>query len=546
MKQWLKFGIAICLTFILAGISFWWATNLRSSFRNYSTPFSLSREIITAHQPVSLPLTQRVVLVVIDGLENNRTVEMPFLHALQQEGAYLQLTSQPPFETKPNYALLSSGSWPEINGVITTDFGGPLPVDNIFRRIAEAGFSTSAAAHQWWRQLNGNYFTLDSFFYPTNDRPDRALDRKIYRQSLDFIQKAEAQFILVHFSAVAGKNVKELDQLIAGLAQELDWSLDTLIITANQQGDMAPCIAIGKGITPGHHQPANQVDLTTTITALLGISPPTEAQGRILWEIISAPAPIRAALEIARGQVLGEFMAAYVSQLGYAQLTRETLSESALLLDEARRFSKAAVYESAWQKAQAATINLLTLAEKVQTDKIWRGRWLRLPLVLVILAILIFVIHRLDRRQKGVLFISALLYALAYFFFSSLLFNKPLSFPDLASANYSALIKPIAIPAYLSLILVFSGLWLLRLHSHLLLGFCGTYIWLLLLILTGFLCNGIQVTWYLPDPYLSATTLAALYQITLLAPGILFTIVIPWQRKYPPHKEEAGLDQNQV
>jgi hypothetical protein len=96
--------------------------------------------------PSTPPLTERVVLVVIDGLRRDTAAAaMPTLNRLAAQGArYIVRTGEPSL-SYPGWTVIGSGAWQGLSGVTTNWFQGPVPVDSIFREAHGAGLRVVGA-----------------------------------------------------------------------------------------------------------------------------------------------------------------------------------------------------------------------------------------------------------------------------------------------------------------------------------------------------------------------------------------------------------------
>lgn len=529
MEKWFKYGLAFLLVLILAGLGSFWSGKIQQSVLEYETAYSLSRERVASRKPVTPPLSERVVWVVIDKLDEDSFLGMPFLEALRTEGAYMQLRSAQPRTARPTYAVLSSGAWPEINGVIHSDYEKRMPADNLFRRVMEADLTSLAVADNRWSELNGNYFAKSSFYHESIGN-DPTRDQRIFREALDALQNYQGNLVLIHLPDTG--ETLSTDKYLQGLVEELDFSQDTLLVTGGEGGTaLVPLIAAGNKVSPGQYGLADQTDVTATLAALLGITPPTEAQGRALWEMLSVPGQIRAPLESARAQNLLEMASSYTAQISYASLARKDLSEAALLLDEAARYSRACVYESAFQKARQATKILVELMNDIRADKIWRGRWLRLPLVALILAALSLAVIKLTHRQQVLLLAGALVYVAIFAILNQVL-------PSVISAILAALLGiaivwPLRQISRKYTILPAQSVDYPEIAFEYTMPVLGIYFWLTAITLAGFLCDGFSIGWYLPGPRLTSLTLTTLQQMVILAPAPLIALAIPYWDKPP-------------
>jgi predicted AlkP superfamily pyrophosphatase or phosphodiesterase len=96
-----------------------------------------------------------VVLVVVDGLRDDSSREMPYLSRLRETAAIATMKSGQPSFSKPAYAVVSSGAWQESTGVVLNTSPGGLAIDTVFRSARREELAVSMVAHEWWEQVNG-------------------------------------------------------------------------------------------------------------------------------------------------------------------------------------------------------------------------------------------------------------------------------------------------------------------------------------------------------------------------------------------------------
>ncbi|WP_322798202.1 alkaline phosphatase family protein [Thermoflexus sp.] len=286
-----------------------------NSVVEYQSPY-LSSEL---PPPLATPpLTDRVVLVVMDGLrQDTATAAMPTLNRLAAQGArYIVRTGEPSL-SYPGWTVIGSGAWQGLSGVTTNWFKGPVRVDSIFREAQAAGLRPAGAGTGGWQELFGPW--LDRFEVPdvpvaTPEEVDR-LDEAIRERGLALLRDSPARLVLVYFAgpdeyghAFGGASpayqeiVRRTDGRLAWLVAALDLSQTTLVVTTDHghidtggHGGWepivkeVPLVMVGKGIRAGVEGRGTQADIAPTIAALLGIPIPVHAMGRPLMEALDGP-----------------------------------------------------------------------------------------------------------------------------------------------------------------------------------------------------------------------------------------------------------------
>jgi hypothetical protein len=268
--------------------------------------------------PSTPPLTERVVLVVIDGLrQDTAAAAMPTLNRLAARGArYIVRTGEPSL-SYPGWTVIGSGAWQGLSGVTTNWFQGPVPVDSIFREAHGAGLRVVGAGTGGWKELFGPWFDRLEVPDVPLDRPEEVdrLDEALLARGLDLLRDPQARLVLIYFAgpdeyghAFGGASpayremVRRTDERLARVAAAMDLSRETLIVTTDHghidtggHGGWepivkeVPLVMVGKGIQAGVEGQGTQADIAPTVAALLGVPIPTHAMGRPLLEALEGP-----------------------------------------------------------------------------------------------------------------------------------------------------------------------------------------------------------------------------------------------------------------
>jgi hypothetical protein len=243
--------------------------------------------------PSTPPLTERVVLVVIDGLRRDTAAAaMPTLNRLAAQGArYIVRTGEPSL-SYPGWTVIGSGAWQGLSGVTTNWFQGPVPVDSIFREAHGAGLRVVGAGTGGWKELFGPWFDrLEALDVPL-DRLEKVdlLDEALLARGLDLLRDPQARLVLIYFAgpdeyghAFGGASpayremVRRTDERLARVAAAMDLSRETLIVTTDHghidtggHGGWepivkeVPLVMVGKGIRAGVEGQGTQADIAPT------------------------------------------------------------------------------------------------------------------------------------------------------------------------------------------------------------------------------------------------------------------------------------------
>ena len=92
-------------------------------------------------------LVSRVVLVIIDGLRLDLSMEMPCLTRIRRQGASAKSVAVFPSVSQPSWTTLVTGARPELNGAALVNAAyeeiEPIQVDHIFKTARSAGLETA-------------------------------------------------------------------------------------------------------------------------------------------------------------------------------------------------------------------------------------------------------------------------------------------------------------------------------------------------------------------------------------------------------------------
>jgi uncharacterized membrane protein len=264
------------------------------------------------------PLTNRVVLVVVNGMGLGDTEALP---ALQTENVKLlstgaNLFTGPVQPQVPALVTLLTGTTLDLSGGVTLDpaqpsLTSPTPYtqlgqfDNLFAAVKRSKFTTAFfGTSDWFNALPPNLLDAYTAFDPRQPSND------VVGSALDFLKKKSANFTVVQLNAVnraqtsygynslqAIQARQDLNNALARLVGgELDLHSTTLLITGDfdesvKAGDRwtVPLIMLGQAVQPGDKIWGRQEDITSTIAALLGVEIPRHNQGQILSSLLSMP-----------------------------------------------------------------------------------------------------------------------------------------------------------------------------------------------------------------------------------------------------------------
>jgi hypothetical protein len=474
-----------------------------------------------------------------------------------------------PSFSKPNYAVLLTGTWAELNGVTLNAHAGPVATDHLLRRARAAGLRTAVVGDEWWGELVNGQIDYP-YLYPDAETHSPTFDARVTDDASKSLATDRAAFTLIHLCGVdsaghqnggAGSRAylaaaRLADDRVRQIARALDLSADTLIVTAdhgqltrNNGGGSGhgggepevltvPVLLVGKGIRPGRLEPGEVLDTVPTVAALLGVPAPVEAQGKPRWDALAAGEPQRAAWDVAQLDESAEFAKSYLGALegksaGQVDKAVETASAAA---GEAEglyaggRFGEAAARSEEARKALFADL-AGRRAWRVAMDRIRR-----VPLALV-LAVTLPVLAALGGRRRlgaavGVGLLFVLLDGAAYHY----LFRNPWSFSALPGSGVLDFLRLFGIPEYLALALLATPFLLAvsRRRAPAAAGaglafIAGPYLALSWVVAAGYAWNGFTIGRFLPEWNLGYLQLVALVQLGFLLPAaVLLPVGTAW------------------
>jgi hypothetical protein len=384
-----------------------------TSLQSYRSPYVFAD---LRAGPATERLVDRVVVVVVDGLRRDTADRLPELEALRAGGAELTSLAGQPSYSRAGYATLGTGAWPEVHGFLLNSATGRSQVDSLFAETRAHGLKPALVGYSWWTDLFGDDLP-SRWINPGSDDPAKdqfgnlnnsgPVDREVIfaDEAIRILRKHDPDLLYVHFQDTDQKahdfgigpeylrQAHVIGEQIERLVRELDLSRDVLILTADHghiargghggwepEAVQTPLILAGRAIRLGGYGTVDQVDIPATAAALLGVPFPTSAQGRVLWEVLDVPVEARAAKELALGQTQAAFARGYAGVVGGQ-------APDITSLDEAARLLAAGDFQAAFDHAAAARAELQRGVSAARDARIARERLIRLPVLLLVLAL---------------------------------------------------------------------------------------------------------------------------------------------------------------
>src|SRR5919106_1322669 len=277
--------------------------------------------------PETPPLTDEVIVVVVDGLREDVARSLPTFQRVAEGGSWLTAQTSQPSLSLPGWTLLTTGAPPEISGVTTNWYEDRVRVDNLFTSAERAGITTAIVGHAAWKQLYGDVIPEGWF----GGKDDAASDEEVGRQAIRIIRERHPELLVVHLPDVdntghvrgVGPEYREAaeraDAVIARVLEEA--GDDATIILTSDHGHIdagghggsedvvttTPLVVGGPGTVIGASGEVSQADVTPTVAALLGLSRPTHATGTVLVGLLDTSQSSRDEIEEAHAQTAQAF-----------------------------------------------------------------------------------------------------------------------------------------------------------------------------------------------------------------------------------------------
>ena len=303
------------------------------SVTNYRTRHSFRAEL-----PAGPPLTERVLLIVLDGIRADAAETMPFLQKLARRGSSGIVRTGAPSLSNPSRAVMVTGAWQEVHGVTNNSRFEPPPVDSLFSLAKKAGVSTAVAGSYFWGDAFGAHldpgrtrFQRKRLHLGASPQELITWQTESCQGDRDFLAQFDEGLLVVGITAAdsAGHDfggrsepylqvAAAVDACVESLAATLDDGRTTLIVTSDHghidlrghggHGGLedevvnVPLVLTGKAIRSSQGWRAEQVDIAPTICMLLGLPLPATNQGSVLWQSLDVPAELEPALRDRQAQ----------------------------------------------------------------------------------------------------------------------------------------------------------------------------------------------------------------------------------------------------
>jgi hypothetical protein len=292
---------AILLLGGLAGVRAGGAARSFMASTNLSLPPLATAEPVRPASPPPPRLSERVFLVIVDGLRLRDSFGAPYLDWLRQQGIDAVATSHYPTISRPNYVAILTGVPPIWSGVRTNDIRLEVRLDSLMDRAHAAGLQTAFAAD----------YTKSPAYMFTNDFDEihyAPWPNGLVRATRTLVERGYPLVVLLpgevdevgHLRGGASQEYRDavalVDRQLAEALAGIDLERDTVVVVADHghtdrggHGGMepevreVPLIMAGAGVRPGAALgDAELIDIAPTVAALLGLPAPGHGVGRTL------------------------------------------------------------------------------------------------------------------------------------------------------------------------------------------------------------------------------------------------------------------------
>lgn len=304
-------AVAICLAiaygaYTLAGYSWDQVVSYRSPFVDAQAPRPDTPA--PASEATATPAATRVVLVICDGLTLEASRNMNRLELLRQHGTDMVAITPQPSLSYPTWTTILSGAPPDISGVTTNWFEGPVPVETLLDSALSRNRRIAVSAPRDFATLYLSESTAATYF---DEWQNEYMSARYVDEALKLAADYSPDLLLVHLPdadeaghdhGAASVEYQEVTQRMDGdIARLIEGLQDdhTVFVICSDHGHIAPgghggwepevtgvpAVFVGPGVMLGSGT-MPQVDIAPTVAALLGIPVPGQATGRVNREVI--------------------------------------------------------------------------------------------------------------------------------------------------------------------------------------------------------------------------------------------------------------------
>jgi hypothetical protein len=511
-----------------------------------------SQETMPAH-------TSKLVIVLISGLgyESAEEIELPTLEQLKQAGASRQIESKHPTYSQTAWGTIVTGATAEINDAPPIDKPvstlHAIQTDTIFNRASATGLRTALLGSRIWHGLIPPAQVDYPFFI---DGLDAEADETIIEAALPIIEHDDIELILVQFSQLESaalsdgltseaylEAARRIDTYLAQISQAMDLSSSVLMIISDHghlenggyggtepEISYQPLVMVGQNIVPGEYSDARQLDIAPTVTTLLGLAPPTAAQGRILFELLRFSNEDRALAQLRLAQQRVELVETYVS------IVNETYTPvSTVLINDLERAEAIFAEQNingTYELASLVQKQADTEIELARNNRLGQEQLMRLIGIIMLVIVWTTLMWRFRGPYTSIIIIAAIITVALYHGLYQLQgYSYSISsFPNLAELPLGiarrTTVSMLIGGGILMILLLLSdeGDWITLLGIGYGFGLLVTFIFALPLF-WAFWQNGTAPVWFLPEALPAFWQVSGTFEVMVVA---IIGFLLPW------------------
>ena len=275
----------------------------------------------------TVPFTEYIYLIVVDGLRVDGMEEMPYLRDMASRGSYGIMEVEMPTFSRPAYARIITGASSSVNGINGNFQVRKLSLPTIYDLATNAGLKTGASAYHWFYEL-----TVDEPYRTDGIHENRNIaeptlpvqygyyyddfdftydDEEIFLQGKEIMLEHNPNLMLVHSMEVDQKGhdyggiskeyrdaAKRNDDYIRDFVEDIPSLSESIVIVTGDHGHIdrgghggpedvsrkVPLVIFGKGVRNLPASGYSQLDIAPTLSALLGLPFTAYMEGSVMNE----------------------------------------------------------------------------------------------------------------------------------------------------------------------------------------------------------------------------------------------------------------------
>ncbi len=397
--------------------------------------------------PGSQPVTQRLVLVIVDGLQSRDFEAMLAVKDVAGRGVAVALRGSRGLAPIPASTVLMTGALPEISGVVTNWFSDRVMIGSLWSSARRAGLNTAILGDSRWEPLFGHLVTQGIYRGPGDKVSNTDINNIILKDAITEITEGKSQLVLVSFLSerdltnsptnfaqqriTREEAVASIDMRLNDILEAIDLSSatvvfvsggshltqDTPVESSKNTGD-AFLVATGAGIvTPEDSSEEIQwvsgrpVDVAPTCASLLGCPVPTHSQGEAILSMLDLAHHTLSEVAIRQTAARAKFAAEYMNTLNRQTNEDWPVLDAFLLHNDGH-------YQDAFEAALGIDREITSALQKARSGLVKASRMISVPILAATAGLLIIIATMLlqgDMRSVSSAAIGVFCYFTAYY-----------------------------------------------------------------------------------------------------------------------------------